>query len=203
MDLIVLGLLVIRALTIYELSTTIERLFSQVSSNSMGSLQAALKRMLDKGFLEVTEYTEGGVLKKRYAATDAGRAHFAEAINRPMRPKDRNMELAKLFFMGFAPAAERAGLIESYLAELEEGRVRLTALKAAIDGAEEDFVASYLAELKASGGLKAFKQMIGMTPVEEAIAQIGRFQFASLDYTLAKLDFEIGWFTRLRDEVSE
>lgn len=48
MDKIILGLLMLKKLTIYELRSIIEMNFTSMCSNSMGSIQAAIKSCLKR-----------------------------------------------------------------------------------------------------------------------------------------------------------
>lgn len=64
MDTIILGFLMIQASTIYELRQSIKNSLSTVSSDSTGSIQAALKKLLSKNMITFKERVDTGVNKK-------------------------------------------------------------------------------------------------------------------------------------------
>ena len=66
MDTIILGFLMIQASTIYELRQSIKNSLSTVSSDSTGSIQAALKKLLSKNMITFKERVDTGVNKKVY-----------------------------------------------------------------------------------------------------------------------------------------
>ncbi len=87
MDILILGMLMLKKLTIYEMRKHIEMNFTSMSSSSMGSIQAAIKKLLHHGMVRFDEYVENGVNKKMYEITDAGREYFLAAISKPMLHK--------------------------------------------------------------------------------------------------------------------
>jgi DNA-binding PadR family transcriptional regulator len=174
-----------------------------VSSNSLGSIQAAVKKLLSNGMIEYDEFVEGGVNKKIYALTDRGKAYFIESVSKPMRSKERNMELGKLFFMGFAPKGLRPALLESYIDELEAEKEKLERIRAASQDTESS-VADYIRYLQESGRLESFEDMLRPEPLPESLRDISLFQFATLELAISKLEFEILWFRDfLRERVAE
>lgn len=64
MDIIILGLLMIQNCTIYEMKKVIETNFTNISSSSIGSIQAAVKKLLSKNMICFSEYVEDSVNKK-------------------------------------------------------------------------------------------------------------------------------------------
>ena len=130
MDIIILGFLMIQGSTIYELRQSIKNSLSTVSSDSTGSIQAALKKLLNKQMITFKEQVEGGLNKKVYFITDLGKEHFQQSITQPMLYKEKNMELSKFFFMGFADADKWEGLIDAYIGELQKELDRMEQLSA-------------------------------------------------------------------------
>ena len=123
MDNIVLGLLLLQSRTIYQLRARIGQGLHLMYSSSMGSIQAAVRKLLKAGYIQYEERTEKGRRKKLYSVTDRGRQHFLAWVNTPMEAgSGRDPELAKLYFMGFSQ--NRTEALEEYIVRLEE-RYRL------------------------------------------------------------------------------
>lgn len=121
MDNIILGLLLLQSRTIYQLRERIEKGLHLMYSSSMGSIQAAIKKLLKYGYIRYDETVENGKYKKIYSITDDGRQYFAEWINAPMDEQcAKNPELAKVYFMGFADKACRTETIRKHLSCLRE-----------------------------------------------------------------------------------
>lgn len=121
MDHIILGLLLLQDRTIYQLRDRINKGLHLMYSSSMGSIQAAIKKLLGNGYISFHEVVENGKHKKIYSLTDDGKAHFLEWINAPIESQNiKNPELAKIYFFGFSAPENRAGLLEKYLNHLRD-----------------------------------------------------------------------------------
>lgn len=182
MDIIILGLLMIQNFTIYEMKKIIEKNFTNISSNSVGSMQAAVKKLLDKNMICFSEYVEDSVNKKVYEITGEGKKYFLSSISEPMRYKEKNMELSKFFFMGFAPKSMRLKLVKAYIAELQEELALLEQIKFAAE-IQPDFDEDYLSMLKEKGAAQ-------IQTVSD-IREIAFYQLAMLDLSIDKIKFEI------------
>lgn len=64
MDNIILGLLLLSSKTIYQLRERIAKGLNLMYSSSMGSIQAAVKKLLNCGDIQYEETTEDGKYKK-------------------------------------------------------------------------------------------------------------------------------------------
>ena len=84
MENIILCLLLIKSMTVYEMKKFIQHSLNTVCSDSLGSIQAAVKKLLSKKCIEVHEYTENNMIKKEYSITDTGLHQFREWIQTPM-----------------------------------------------------------------------------------------------------------------------
>lgn len=101
MDTNILGLLMIGNWTIYEMRKMIETNFTSISSSSLGSMQTAIKKLLEMECITFSEHVENGVNKKVYSITTAGKRKFFSNISAPMKYKEKNMELNQVFLFGF------------------------------------------------------------------------------------------------------
>ncbi len=185
MDILILGMLMLKKLTIYEMRKHIEMNFTSMSSSSMGSIQAAIKKLLHHGMVRFDEYVENGVNKKMYEITDAGREYFLAAISKPMLHKEKSMELAKLFFMGMVESGKRPELLAAYIAELRKELAFLNDVKRRTDAMPEiDDV--FLAQIQ--------ENTVGQRFSVSKLRDIAFYQVAMLELAIAKIDAEITWF---------
>lgn len=192
MDIIILGLLMIQNCTIYEMKKVIETNFTNISSSSVGSMQAAVKKLLSKNMICFSEYVEDSVNKKVYEITEEGKKYFFSSISEPMRYKEKNMELSKFFFMGFAPKSKRLELVEAYIAELQEELFPLEQIKFATE-IQPDFDEDYLLMLKEKGAL----EIQSVVDVKD----IAFYQLAMLHLSIDKIKFEIQWFENFKENL--
>ena len=177
MEYIILGLLLLKSMTAYEVSRFTNKNLALICSGSAGSVQIALKKLLKNGHVTVNEFVKGSVNKKVYAITQQGKAAFEHWISSPMQAsKVKNMELSKLFFLGFADEKSRIAAIEDYLHQLQEVKTVLLAIK----------------ELTLSTNIPKLKEL----PIANA-EDITMYQAATLEYGIDSADFEINWYKNL------
>jgi len=175
---------------------SIDMCFSSISSNSMGSIQAAIKKLLANNMVRFNEYVESGVNKKVYEITDAGKGCFYASVSSPMRYKEKNMELSKLFFMGFTNKESWRQLIDAYINELKEEQKALHSIRTIIDN-NPAINEEYLEELKRTSSIR-FEEFAN--PIEY-VKGIAFFQCATLELSIDKIAFEIEWFEKLKDTM--
>ncbi len=174
MDNIILGLLLLCDRTIYQLRERVDQGLSLMYSSSLGSIQAAIKKLLESGYIGFEETVENGKYKKVYHITEAGRRHFSAWVNGPMEQQGiRCPGLVKLYFMGFADEKNREASLEAHLAALREQHRALELI------CEE---AQHVA-------------------VPEDKQDIFRYQLASAQYGRDLYQFNIQWFEALLEKV--
>lgn len=121
MDNIILGLLLLRSRTIYQLRARIGKGLELMYSSSTGSIQAAIKKLLGCGYIDCEETTDGGKHKKIYRITERGKQHFLTWVNAPITQQGiRCPELVKVYFMGFSDRESREAIVARYLLFLKE-----------------------------------------------------------------------------------
>lgn len=121
MDNIILGLLLMCNRTIYQLRDRIRKGINLMYSSSMGSIQAAVRKLLNCGSIRYEEIVENGKYKKVYCITESGKQQFFKWINAPMEEQiPKNPELAKLYFMGFSDRKNREISIQQHLIYLKK-----------------------------------------------------------------------------------
>lgn len=129
MDHIILGLLLLENRTIYQLRERISKGMDLMYSSSMGSIQAAIKKLLNGGYIRYKECVENGKYKKIYSITDSGKLCFFEWLNGPFESQSaKNPDLVKVYFMGFSDKENRKTHLEKYLSHLTERYQTLKAI---------------------------------------------------------------------------
>ena len=142
----------------------------------MGSIQAAVKKLLSNGYIEFTESVENGKFKKTYSITSSGREYFNNWVNTPMRAsQSKNSDLPKLYFMGLSDKETRVDRLEGYIKSLVEIYDMLNAL------------------YKQGKSLK----------IDKEHKDILTYQVLSLKYGVDSLDFEIQWYRNLLCDVKK
>ncbi|MFS0723051.1 helix-turn-helix transcriptional regulator [Paenibacillus sp. 1P07SE] len=117
---VILGFLMIRALTQYDLKQALSREVSPFYSPSLGSIQAALKKLEAAGYVVPETQADGRRKKKLYTITASGR----EALRAWMLASIAQDRLetdvgTKLFFLGLMAPAERLAIIRDIVQQLE------------------------------------------------------------------------------------
>ena len=201
MDKIILGILMLHRMTAYELRNFIKNNFKSMYSDSLGSIQAALKKLFELEMVTFEELVEKGVNKKRYSITETGREALIEWIKIPINTsKTKNYDFGKLFFMGYVSKKDQKTLIDKIILSLEEEYEALKKLKESIDVEEEsEEIENYLlADMEYKDRIKNLdkgKELI------ENIIEISKFTLATLDYGIDVTAFNIEWFKKLKKRI--
>ncbi|XCP84475.1 helix-turn-helix transcriptional regulator [Roseburia hominis] len=174
MDNIILGLLLLCNRTIYQLRERIEKGLNLMYSSSMGSIQAAVKKLLHCGYIDYEETVENGKYKKVYRITDSGKHYFLEWVNAPLDQQGvRFPGLVKVYFMGFSDKVKREASLQHYLSFLRE---QYCALEILCEEAKN-------------------------TDIPENAKEIFHYQLASAFYGRDLYKFNIDWFENLLNKM--
>ena len=201
MDKIILGILMLRRMTAYELRNTIRDNFKSMCSDSLGSIQAALKKLLSLKMVTFEDLVEKGINKKRYAITDIGEKVLMEWIKIPIDiSKTKNIDMGKLLFMGYITKNEQKNLINKIILSLEEEYSELKNLKESINFENERLgIENYL--LTDTEYQERIKNLNKKNNVSKNIKEISKFTLATLDYGIDVVDFNIKWFKKLKTKI--
>ena len=191
----------LRRMTAYELRNTIRDNFKSMCSDSLGSIQAALKKLLSLKMVTFEELVEKGINKKRYAITDIGEKVLMEWIKIPIDiSKTKNIDMGKLLFMGYIPKNEQKNLINKIVLSLEEEYSELKNLKESINFENERLaIENYL--LTDTEYQERIKNLNKNNNVSKNIKEISKFTLATLDYGIDVVDFNIKWFKKLKTKI--
>jgi len=136
-----LGFLMSRSMTGYELKKKFSISFSFFSGLSYGSIYPALKNMEKEGWLTLeVEIQDGSPNRKVYTITDEGRKVFLENLRAPFsldRPKDAF--LARLFFFSYLPPQERLETAIRHLETVREIQRSLRAVEPQVRGRADEY----------------------------------------------------------------
>ena len=203
MDKLILGLLMIHHFTVYEIRQVMRQNFSSMCSDSLGSIQAALKKLSQQGAVTYSEYVEKGKMKKEYAITASGRFLFLEWLKTPIdMSKNKNMDLGKFLFMGYLPKKEQLQMLDLTIEGLEVEVQEFEAVKDAIRFTEEqEKVKAYLEQN--SHLATELIETSQAADLAESISQIGYFEMKTLEFGLDSARFQLDWFTKLRQQLAE
>ena len=203
MDKLILGLLMIKHFTVYEIRQVMRQNFSSMCSDSLGSIQAALKKLSQQGAVTYSEYVEKGKMKKEYAITASGRILFLEWLKTPIdMSKNKNMDLGKFLFMGYIPKKEQLHMLDLTIEGLEVEVQEFEAVKDAIRYTEEqEKVKAYLEQN--SHLATELIETSQAADLAESISQIGYFEMKTLEFGLDSARFQLDWFTKLRQQLAE
>jgi PadR family transcriptional regulator, regulatory protein AphA len=176
MEYVILGLLMIRTRTLYEINKILKTRVALFYSASFGSISSAIGKLLAKGWISVEEQVARGRNKKIYAITPEGADAFATWLGSPIPGEQvKDHALTRLFFLGFLQPPDRVALISSHVAKLEALAADLATLA---DVAQQK-------------------------PAPAARHDLARFQRLTLQYGQDYYAFSIAWFKRLLADLKE
>lgn len=205
MDNIILSLLLIKSMTIYEMRTFISENLSSVCSDSLGSIQAAIKKLLSKNAISYREFTDKGFNKKEYYITDIGLEKFMKWIEVPINfQKIKNMEEGKFFFLGMAPKETRIKAVKSYIESLEQEREKLLQIQKFVEASKENVIEWNVERISKDAELH--RHLLEVSKEESldcAISNIFRYQLYSLEYGLEKLLSDISYYQKVIQREEE
>ena len=202
MEYIILSMLLCKAMTVYEIRNYIIKNLTTVCSNSLGSIQTAIKKMLSKGYIEVNEYVENGLNKKKYSITDKGLAEYKKWVGTPINlSKMTNMEESKLFFLGVAPKEKRIAFLVALNKDLEEQLKALTAIQefalTAKDAVIKDNVSNISKESKYINNLLSVSKEKDLSAV---LLNTYDYQMSLLKYGIERTKFDLAFYKNLLKE---
>ena len=180
MDNLILGLLLFKGRTIYEIKERIAQGMNMMYSASIGSIQAAIKKLLGAGFIVCEEAVENGKFKKVYIITDAGRAAFNEWINSPFDDSlGKNPEMLKIYFMGVSNREGREQRIERHIESLRA------------------------VHLQDSMIVEEASQFVSVNELSPEMRDIANYQMMSAKFGADIIQFQIEWFSELLNKINE
>lgn len=207
MENIILSLLLIKSMTIYEMKMFIQQCLNSVCSDSLGSIQIALKKLLEKNCVEYREYKDKNLLKKEYSITEQGMMQFNRWIQTPMNlQKVKNMEEGKFFFLGMAPKEVRIKSIQGYLESLQSEQEKLLQLRVFVEMNKQNSIQDNVERIQKEKHLsQQLLSVSGEESLERVVQNISDYQLYNLEYGLKRLQEDIHFYQSIleRELVKE
>ena len=196
MEYIILCMLLLKKMTIYEMRTYIQRNLSTVCSDSLGSMQTTIKKLLDRGYIDVSESVENNTLKRQYSITVKGVVYFKERIGTPMNiQKMKNMEAGKFFFLGMASKEKRIAFIQSYIDDLRIEYDKLCQIHQFVENMKNTVIESNVARISKDSVLaQQLLEVSEETMLEAVIRNIYDYQIYMLEYGLGRASEDIAFY---------
>lgn len=165
----ILGLLMIKCLTIYEISKTLKGKISPFYSGSYGSIQSAIKKLLNEGSIVYEEQINNGRNNKIYSITNIGKENFMSWLESdiPVFSKKDNT-LNRLFFFGFLEKNKQIATLEKYIESLKERLIEFN----------------------------EYEEEASNKKVSDSVKNIAIFQLKTLEYVIEQIKFDIKWFQK-------
>lgn len=201
MDKIILGILMLKRLTSYEIRNIIRQNYKSMCSDSLGTIQATLKKLLAGGLITCNEFVERSVNKKVYSITDVGRALFMEWLKTPVdMTKGKNMEFGKFLLMGLVPPEERTSLIDETIAILNNELSYLEEIQKVLETTEEkkQFISHLEQDPEYALGIE---NATNNSSIIENADNISMFEALTLQFGVDSTKFQIEWFTNLKSRI--
>ncbi len=195
-------MLLCKAMTVYEIRNYIIKNLTTVCSNSLGSIQTAIKKMLSKGYIEVNEYVENGLNKKKYSITDKGLTEYKKWIGTPINlSKMTNMEESKLFFLGVAPKEKRITFLVTLNKDLEEQLQALTAIQEFALNAKEAVIKDNISNIsKESKYVNNLLSVSNEKDLSAVLLNTYDYQMSLLKYGIERTKFDLAFYKNLLKE---
>ncbi|KRE69995.1 PadR family transcriptional regulator [Paenibacillus sp. Soil750] len=171
MEFVILGLLILKNQTVYELNKAFQQGIALFYSASYGSLQTALKKLLQQGDIGYEEQVDRGRNKKVYIITDKGREAFYRWMGSEI-PASRleSTALAKVFFLGLIDSTQdKRAILQQIISQIE----------------------------KVENELQQMDKGLQNVQVPAPYAEILAYQIKTLDYGIRSHAFAKEWFEAL------
>ena len=199
MEYIILGLLLFKPMTVYEIRIYIQKNLTTICSDSLGSIQIAVKKLLNKGYITTKEYLERGLVKKKHSITSLGVEHYKEWVGSPINiAKMTNMEESKFYFLGTASKEKRISFLKSYISSLKEQFNKLVRIKELTKGAKDIAIHTHLERI---ANEKQITDNLSVVSEEDNMQSIFEntysYQIYLLEYGLNRVKSDISFYEKI------
>ena len=199
MEYIILGLLLFKPMTVYEIRMYIQKNLTTICSDSLGSIQIAVKKLLNKGYITTKEYLERGLVKKKHSITSLGVEHYKEWVGSPINiAKMTNMEESKFYFLGTASKEKRISFLKSYISSLKEQFNKLVRIKELTKGAKDIAIHTNLERI---ANEKQITDNLSVVSEEDNMQSIFEntysYQIYLLEYGLNRVKSDISFYEKI------
>ena len=199
MENIILSILLFKPMTVYEIRMYVQRNLNTICSDSLGSIQIAIKKLLKKGYIVINEYKEKGLIKKRNSITKEGIEYYKDWIGSPINTaKMTNMEESKLYFLGIAPKEKRISFLKKYISDLKQQHSALEMVKKISEERKETNISANLARISNE---KEIVDNLAVVSKETDLKALFRttyaYQVYLLEYGLNRTETDITFYEKI------
>ena len=197
-----LGLLMLKKLTAYQLHMGIKHNYEGICSSSIGNIQKALKKLHEQGYVNLEELQEGKVLKKLYSITNTGREKFLEWVSQPVDLlKVKNIEYGRMLFMGFLSKDKQkenlGAIIQNYQEALEYMSIVESRATSLTDKELDDFYKDTKDHLEDTASF------FGKEDFAELYKDLRTYSMATLLVTINEIKHNLKWFEDFKKQLEE
>lgn len=168
----ILGLLYTASMSLYDLMQVFKASVSLFYGSSAGSIKPALDKLVRQGYAVISRQEPGVRGRREYTITESGKEAFTEWMHSEIPGNSDAIAVARLFFLGILPAAERE-----------------IVLKRIIDRAQQE-----LAQLEAK------QEEAAEDDIFDGLADVAHYRIAALNYGVASARHAYQWFAALYAE---
>ena len=199
MENIILSILLFKPMTVYEIRMYVQRNLTTICSDSLGSIQIAIKKLINKGYIVTSEYKEKGLTKKRHSITKEGIEYYKDWIGSPINiAKMTNMEESKLYFLGIAPKEKRVSFLKKYISDLKQQHSALEMVKKISEERKDANISMNLARIR---GEKEIIDNLAVVSKETDLTALFRttyeYQVYLLEYGLNRTKSDITFYENI------
>lgn len=171
MQFVILGLLMMDRMSLYDLHKQFTGGLALFYGASFGSIQRALRQLIDTGMVTVTDDLASARRRRVHAVTDAGMRAWRDWMGEPISGSNAETALlAKVYLLGLLPAdQDRRGVLATLRASVAAAMAELESLADVLDAQE----------------------------IPGEFATIFRYQRATLDYGLRSHELALRWLDGL------
>ncbi len=176
MEHLILGLLILKEMTLYELNTSFKKGLSLIYSASYGSLQTAVKKLLKSEYVYFEEAVSNGRNKKIYHINEKGIEAFFNWMHSEIPEKKlETVLLSKIYFLGLIESKEeRLSIIDHMIQKTKS--------------VESD--------------LKFYQEQLDELDIPDEHMDIAKFQLKTLDFGVSSHTHALEWLEKMRDDLS-
>ena len=199
MENIILSILLFKPMTVYEIRMYVQRNLNTICSDSLGSIQIAIKKLLKKGYIVINEYKEKGLIKKRNSITKEGIEYYKDWIGSPINTaKMTNMEESKLYFLGIAPKEKRISFLKKYISDLKQQHSALEMVKKISEERKETNISANLARIRNEKDIVDNLAVVSKeTDLKALFRTTYAYQVYLLEYGLNRTETDIAFYEKI------
>ncbi|MCL2353402.1 MAG: PadR family transcriptional regulator [Defluviitaleaceae bacterium] len=202
----ILGLLMVSRLTAYQIHIAIKTNYEGICSSSIGNIQRALKKLHEKGYVNLDEVQEGKVLKKIFSITAEGRKRFMEWLSEPLDLlKVKNMEHGRLLLMGFLSKEKQMENIDITIAKYKEAYKYMKSIEENYKKLSKEEMANIIYK-QYEDNKEEIDQTISFIEKEDHIdlfENLSKYSIATLKLGIDEIEFTLKWFENFKKELEK